>query len=65
MTVLLIGVEADSTNTRPTPPVYPGSRFEYVPILGRQETTKSINMEHNLVKYIHVWPTLIDETLLK
>ncbi len=32
MTVLLLGVGADSTNSEPTPPVYPDGRFEYVPI---------------------------------
>lgn len=32
MTVLLVGVGADTTNTRPTPPLYPDDRFEYVPI---------------------------------
>ena len=40
MTVLLIGVGADSTNTRPTPPVYPDDRFEYVPIPDSQVSTE-------------------------
>jgi hypothetical protein len=40
MTVLLIGVGADSTNTRPTPPVYPDGRFEYVPIPDADESTE-------------------------
>jgi hypothetical protein len=40
MTVLLIGVGADSTNTRPTPPVYPDGRFEYVPIPDEHASTE-------------------------
>jgi hypothetical protein len=40
MTVLLVGVGADSTNTRPTPPVYPDDRFEYVPIPDVHESTE-------------------------
>jgi hypothetical protein len=40
MTVLLVGIGADSTNTRPTPPVYPDSRFEYVPIPDAHASTE-------------------------
>jgi len=40
MTVLLVGVGADTTNTRPTPPVYPDDRFEYVPIPDPYESTE-------------------------
>ena len=40
MTVLLVGVGADSTNTRPTPPVYSDERFEYVPIPDGHESTE-------------------------
>ena len=32
MTIALLGVGADSTNSSPTPPVYPDNRFEYIPI---------------------------------
>jgi len=32
MTVALLGIGADSTNSEPAPPVYPDGRFEYVPI---------------------------------
>jgi len=32
MTVALLGIGADSTNTAPTPPVYPDGTFEYIPI---------------------------------
>jgi hypothetical protein len=32
MTVALLGVGADSTNSSPTPPVYADDRFEYIPI---------------------------------
>lgn len=32
MTVALLGVGADSTNSSPTPPIYPDSTFEYIPI---------------------------------
>lgn len=32
MTVLLVGIGADTTNCAPTPPVYDDGRFEYVPI---------------------------------
>lgn len=32
MTVALLGVGADSTNSSPTPPVYPDGTFEYIPI---------------------------------
>lgn len=32
MTVLLVGIGADTTNCRPTPPVYDDGRFEYIPI---------------------------------
>lgn len=32
MTVLLLGVAADTTNCSPTPPVYEDGRFEYIPI---------------------------------
>jgi hypothetical protein len=32
MTVALLGIGADSTNTTPTPPVYPDGTFEYIPI---------------------------------
>ena len=38
MTVLLIGVGADTTNTWPTPPIYPDGRFEYVPIPDSHES---------------------------
>ena len=41
MTVLLIGIGADTTNTEPTPPVYPDRRFEYVPIPEWSETTET------------------------
>jgi hypothetical protein len=32
MTIALLGVGADSTNSSPTPPVYSDNRFEYIPI---------------------------------
>jgi len=32
VTVALLGVGADSTNSAPTPPVYQGQHFEYIPI---------------------------------
>lgn len=44
MTVLLLGVGADSTNTQPIPPVYPDGLFEYIPIperMGPEGTTES------------------------
>lgn len=44
MTVALIGVGADTTNSSPTPPVYPDGRFEYIPIpesRGPEGTTES------------------------
>ena len=41
MTVLLIGVGADTTNTRPTPPIYSDNRFEYVPIPDPHESTEA------------------------
>ena len=40
MTVLLVGVGTDSTNSRPTPPVYPDGRFEYVPIPDAHESVE-------------------------
>lgn len=44
MTVALLGIGADSTNSAPTPPVYPDGRFEYIPIpesQGPDGTTES------------------------
>lgn len=42
MTVLLVGVGADGTNTNPVPPIHDDGRFEYIPIpeteLGTAET---------------------------
>lgn len=32
MTIALLGVGADSTNSSPTPPIYSDNRFEYIPI---------------------------------
>ena len=40
MTVLLVGVGADTTNTRPTPSVYADDRFDYVPIPDAHESTE-------------------------
>jgi hypothetical protein len=44
MTIALLGVGADSTNSSPTPPVYSDNRFEYIPIpesRGPEGTTES------------------------
>lgn len=44
MTVALLGVGADSTNSSPTPPVYPDGTFEYIPIpesRGHEGTTET------------------------
>ncbi len=43
MTVLLLGIGADTTNCAPTPPIYEDGRFEYIPIperLGPAGTTE-------------------------
>ncbi len=44
MTVLFVGIGADTTNSSPTPPVFEDGRFEYVPIperLGPDGTTET------------------------
>lgn len=41
MTVVLVGVGADSTNATPVPPVSPDGRFEYVPIPESEPTTET------------------------
>lgn len=41
MTVVLLGIGADSTNTAPTPPLYPDGRFEYIPIPEPEETVET------------------------
>lgn len=51
MTVLLVGVGADTTNTRPTPPVYPDGRFEYVPIPEWARSTEQRRYANTTLRY--------------
>jgi hypothetical protein len=39
MTVVLVGVGADSGNVRPRPEIGPGRRFEYIPIPEKSRAT--------------------------
>lgn len=69
MTVALLGVGADSTNSTPTPPVYSDERFEYIPIpesRGPDGTTETrtfgnSNLRHqdaSMANYLdHIKPT--------
>ncbi len=41
MTVVFLGIGADSTNATPTPPVDASGRFEYIPIPESEPTTES------------------------
>lgn len=51
MTVLLVGVGADTTNTRPTPPIYSDDRFEYVPIPDAHESTETRRYGNTTLRY--------------
>lgn len=51
MTVALLGVGADSTNTTPTPPRYSDGAFEYIPIPESSETIETRTYGNSPLRY--------------